>query len=306
VDSPKFLNSDDVEANPGILRHPDARHKRRNRDGQSAGISKEHISGPFAPRLIEMMLSPAYRVLSLAAHRILSRLEIEFERHGRKPEENGALPCTYDHFVEYGVHRRMVAPAIRELVALGFIQVTRKGSAGNSEYRQPTLFLLTYRPFGSHKYVGNGWRRIGDIKEAEAVAKAARERSGDAKAREFGRKGGLATQAKKQMSSYTTCTDISSQSEPTGGAFQFTKCTEDGQILGTETEPPREFPGGGGPGCAETTMPPATPSLPAVPFAWTLPLADLFPPQSPDDPYAGLLLCLQAPTTAEILKGILH
>jgi hypothetical protein len=37
-----------------------------------------------------------------------------------------------------------------------------------------------------------------------------------------------------------------------------------------------------------------------------LPIADLFPPQSPDDPYAGPLLDLRAPTAAEILKGILH
>ena len=82
MDSQKeqFLNAEEVEANPAILCHPDARQKRRNRSGQAAGISKEHISGPFAPRLIEMMNSPAYRVLSLAAHRILSRLEIEFER----------------------------------------------------------------------------------------------------------------------------------------------------------------------------------------------------------------------------------
>ena len=201
MDSQKeqFLNAEEVEANPAILCRPDARQKRRNRSGQAAGISKEHISGPFAPRLIEMMNSPAYRVLSLAAHRILSRLEIELAQHGGKSEENGNLPCTYDHFVEYGVNHNQIAPAIRELVALGFIQVTRKGSAGNAEYRQPTLFLLTYRPFGSHKYVGNGWRRIGDLEEAEAIATAARSRTADARARAFGRKGGLASQAKNKI-----------------------------------------------------------------------------------------------------------
>jgi hypothetical protein len=76
-------------------------------------------------------------------------------------------------------------------------------------------------------------------------------------------------------------------------------------ILSPETRAPLEFPVGGPSGSTEATTP-ATPSLPAVPFAWTLPLADLFPPQSPNDPYAGLLLCLRAPTAAEILKGILH
>jgi hypothetical protein len=298
MDSQKeqFLNAEEVEANPAILCRPDARQKRRNRSGQAAGISKEHISGPFAPRLIEMMNSPAYRVLSLAAHRILSRLEIEFERHGRKPEENGNLPCTYDHFVEYGVHRLAIAPAIRELVALGFIQVTRKGSAGNAEYRQPTLFMLTYRPFGSHKYVGNGWRRIGDMEEAEAVATAARSRSADARARDFGRKGGLATQAKKQNSSYGKRTDVSSESELKQYGKRTEMRPENCQVVSTESEPPLEFPGGG----SSRRSPRDKTTPPAVPFAWTLPLADMFPPQSPNDPYAGLLLCLRAPTAAEI------
>ena len=307
MDSPEkqFLNAEEVEANPEILRHSDARQKRRNRAGQAAGISKEHISGPFAPRLIEMMNSPAYRVLSLAAHRILSRLEIEFERHGRKPEENGNLPCTYDHFVEYGVNHNQIAPAIRELVALGFIQVTHKGCAGNAEYRQPTLFLLTYRPFGSHKYVGNGWRRIGDIEEAEAVAKAARAKKADARAREFGRKGGLASRAKKQNPSHGNRSDVSPESGLKQSGKRIEMRPENCLILSPETGAPLEFPVGGASGCTETTTP-ATPSLPAVPFAWTLPLADLFPPQSPDDPYAGLLLDLRAPTAAEILKGILH
>ena len=176
---------------------------------------KSTYPGPFAPRLSRADEKPSCvsGAEPVGAHRILSRLEIEFERHGRKSDENGNLPCTYDHFEEYGVNRHAIAPAIRELVALGFIQVTRQGSAGNAEYRQPTLFLLTYRPFGSHKYVGNGWRRIGDMEEAEAVATAARSRSADARARDFGRKGGLATQAKKQNSSYGKRTDVSSESE---------------------------------------------------------------------------------------------
>jgi hypothetical protein len=40
----QFLNADEVEANPEILRHADARQNRRNRSGQAAGVSKEHIS----------------------------------------------------------------------------------------------------------------------------------------------------------------------------------------------------------------------------------------------------------------------
>ena len=46
--------------------------------------------------------------------------------------------------------------------------------------------------------------------------------------------------------------------------------------------------------------------VPGGAFAWTPPLTDVIPSQSPDDPYARLLLDLRAPTAAEILKGILH
>jgi hypothetical protein len=56
-----------------------------------------------------------------------------------------------DHFVEFGIERHAIAPAIRELVALGFVEVTRQGCAGNAGCRQPTLFRLTYRHWGSHQ-----------------------------------------------------------------------------------------------------------------------------------------------------------
>ncbi len=88
-----------------------------------------------------MLESPAYRALSLSAQRVMSRLEIELARHGGKPEENGRLACTFDHFVEYGVERHAIAPAIRELVVLGFIEITRQGCAGNAGFRQPTFSI---------------------------------------------------------------------------------------------------------------------------------------------------------------------
>jgi hypothetical protein len=121
-----------------------------------------------------MLESPAYRVLSLSAHRAMARLEIELANHGGKPEENGKLPCTFEHFVEFGLHRHAIAPAIRELVALGFVEITRQGSAGNAGFRQPTLYRLTFRHCGSHKEATDEWRRIKSIKEAEAIAERAR------------------------------------------------------------------------------------------------------------------------------------
>ena len=121
-----------------------------------------------------MLESPAHRVLSLSARRVLDRLEIELYRHGGKPEENGRLASTYDHFVEFGIERHAIGPAIREAVALGFVQITRRGCAGNAGYRQPTWYRLTYRHSGSDKRTTDDWRKIETIEQAEIIAKAAR------------------------------------------------------------------------------------------------------------------------------------
>ena len=158
--SKQFLNADEVEADPTIIRHPDARQKRRYSRRAASRISKLHLNFPFAWRSIEMLESPAYRTLSLSARKVLDRLEVEFERHERNPLKNGCLPCTYEDFVEFGISRCMIRPAINEAVALGFIKETRKGSAGNADQREVTLFLLTYRHAGTDARLENGWRRI--------------------------------------------------------------------------------------------------------------------------------------------------
>jgi hypothetical protein len=119
-----------------------------------------------------MLESPAYRVLSLSAHRLLSRLEIEMAHHGGT--ENGRLPCTFDDFVRYGLHRHAISPAIRETVALGFIEVTEEGCAGNAEHRSPNMFRLTFRNTDKDKPT-NEWRRVSTLEEAERLAAAARK-----------------------------------------------------------------------------------------------------------------------------------
>jgi len=127
------------------------------------------IAGQFSARTIAMLESPAYRALSRAAHQVLTRIEIEHAHHGGK--DNGRLPVTFDDFVAYGVNRHAIAPAIRELVALGFIEVTQQGRAGNAEFRRPGKYRLTYHDsFGTK--ATNEWRQITD---AEVLAKCARQ-----------------------------------------------------------------------------------------------------------------------------------
>src|SRR5262249_51825691 len=103
---------------------------------------RTEIGEQFSARVIRMLESPAYRALSLSAHRVLSRIEVELGHHGGS--DNGKLPVTYNDFVAYGVDRHAIGAAIREAVALGFLEVTEQGRAGNAEFRSPNKFRLTY------------------------------------------------------------------------------------------------------------------------------------------------------------------
>ncbi len=100
------------------------------------------ISGQFIAHRVEMLESPAWASLSLAARRVLDRLEIEHAHHGGK--DNGRLPCTYDDFERFGVRRKSISDAIRQLVTCGLIEVTERGSGGNREFRRPARYRLTY------------------------------------------------------------------------------------------------------------------------------------------------------------------
>lgn len=148
-----------------------------SRPGRKKYGADAAYSGPFAGRLVEMLESPAYRVLSRAAHLVLSRIEIENVQHAG--QTNGDLAVTHRDFVKYGVSHNQIGPALRELEALGFIVVTERGVAGNADEKAPNKFRLTYRGSnGPHAVMGDGsheWRRCKTMKEAKAMAKMARD-----------------------------------------------------------------------------------------------------------------------------------
>jgi hypothetical protein len=133
---------------------------------------RNKISEQFASHPISMLSSPAWRVLSLSARRVLDRIAIELAKHGGN--DNGQLPVTFEHFEEYGIDRHAIGPAIREAATLGFIEVTQAGRAGNGETRKPNLFRITYvnsrGPEPTHE-----WRAIKTVEEAIALAMAARQ-----------------------------------------------------------------------------------------------------------------------------------
>jgi hypothetical protein len=165
-------------------------------DQKGRSRRRNPIGEQFAARTIAMLESPAYRVLSRAALFALSRLEVELAHHGG--HDNGELPCTFDDFVGYGVHRHSIAPALRELVALGFVQIMRHGCALNGDQRQSNLYRLTYQPTKNGGPT-HDWRRIKMLDEAQRMALQAR-REGDPRARALGR-----ARVRKQKASGSFC-----------------------------------------------------------------------------------------------------
>jgi hypothetical protein len=147
-----------------------------NPTGRATGALRTNrrtkIAGQFAARTIEMLESPAFRVLSLSARRVLDRLEIELAHHGG--QDNGKLPCTYQHFL-WEIHRHAIGPGIRECVALGFVEITQPGRGGNAEFRAPNLFRLTYKPTRVESPTDD-WRGVDTIEGAEALARAGTQR----------------------------------------------------------------------------------------------------------------------------------
>jgi hypothetical protein len=150
---------------------------------------RNRIAGQFAPRLIDMLETPAYRVLSLSGRRVLDRIEIELAHHGG--HDNGCLPVTYDDFERYGIDRHAIAPALREVEALGFVRITERGRAGNAEFRTPNKFRLTFRPTDRQGQTDE-WRTIQTMEAAKDIASTARSPI---------RRGGLTNGAAKRTES---------------------------------------------------------------------------------------------------------
>jgi hypothetical protein len=131
------------------------------------------IIGQFTMRPIEMLRSPAMRVLSLTGRRILDRIEIELAAHGGK--DNGKLPVTHADFRQFGIDHNAIGAGIREVCALGFVKLTRRGFAGAAEHHCPSLFEITYLPIDGAEPT-NAWRQIATVEEAEQVSAQARAR----------------------------------------------------------------------------------------------------------------------------------
>ena len=137
-------------------------------------IKRNSVAQYFTSRPVELIASPALRILSRAGHLALLRIELELRQHAGRCNEK--LIVTKEQFVEFGLHPRMVAPALRELEALGIIRIEH-GRGGNAEHRQPNRFLLNYLcgAVDADEQITNAWRLFKTMDEAVEVRRTARK-----------------------------------------------------------------------------------------------------------------------------------
>lgn len=125
----------------------------RGRRGRSNKVPKDQ--GNWMAITRDMIESPAWRALSVNARKALDRLMLEHLAHAG--HENGNLICTYENFAAYGVTRRFISAAIRELVFFGWIRITHGETC--SEVRPPNIYRLTWKP-STEFPATNEWKGI--------------------------------------------------------------------------------------------------------------------------------------------------
>lgn len=142
----------------------------------SRKTSAKSIAGPWIYHTLEMRLSPAWRHLPDDSRRFLDALEIEHMEHGGA--ENGRLIRTYADLRKApgkpGIRKSSIPLAIRQAVALGFVQVTQEGQRSAAQFRNPSTYRLTYvNGRGKAAPRTDDWKRMKTDEQAlEALKRA--------------------------------------------------------------------------------------------------------------------------------------
>ena len=203
-------------------------------------VRRNSVATYYRSRPVELMESFALRVLSRAAHLALLRIEIELRRHAG--HGNGKLIVTKQQFVEFGIHPRMLAAALRELDALGIIIITEHGRGGNAEYCKPNRFRLNFMcgAIDDTEPFTDPWKRFKTIEEAKKVASAARKAKDPNKVA-YGRR----TAQKRNISQVHKVTLVpGAQSDPETWKFPSAQSVPTGP--GAQSVPTVDISGGGG------------------------------------------------------------
>jgi hypothetical protein len=105
----------------------------------------------------DMLESPAWCAMPLAARKVVERIAIEHLGHAGKC--NGELVVTYDDFEAFGVRRSTVIQAIAIATGLGWIDTTKKGYAYGSR-KVASEYALTWLPRRDGTPPSNRWKGV--------------------------------------------------------------------------------------------------------------------------------------------------
>ena len=102
------------------------------------------LPAPFVAVPLEVLRSDAWRGLGIHARRVLDALLVEHVAH--RGLENGRLVAPYDQLEkDWGISRRKIAGAIRELEQRGLVQRVAIGHGNRrTGERAPSLYRLTF------------------------------------------------------------------------------------------------------------------------------------------------------------------
>ncbi len=117
----------------------------------------------------ELLCSPAWRSMSVNAHRLVDFLLVEHCNHAGK--HNGHLKATYDQLVEWGLSRRLIRDAVEESEFLGLLKFERGGRWAMTN--MPSVYKLTFFPDAEGAPATNEWKG----KTAEAIREWKKDRA---------------------------------------------------------------------------------------------------------------------------------
>ena len=126
------------------------------------------IQAPFIQLRLELMVSPAWEARTIPLMRILERLAIEHMRHAG--QRNGQLYVSYGQFVDAGVSRRAINPALALGEKLGLLKVIRPTGRIGGQLREPNAYHLTYLPSPDGR-VTDEWKKVTQQSAKAAVAR---------------------------------------------------------------------------------------------------------------------------------------
>ena len=126
---------------------------------------------PFVMTYRSVLESLAWQRLGLQARRFIDFLMLEHLRHGGK--RNGSLLAPHRQLVAYGIHPGAVAPAIREAVSAGFVDMV------HGTGRAPNRYTLTWLDMADGIEASHRWQHVAVAPEKARGRGTIRRRPGD-------------------------------------------------------------------------------------------------------------------------------